>query len=230
MYLGEWDPISKQPTFKSGAVAITKLSYKAQEPGSKGAVTVKEAQTAAVKSTASTDAETTTATRNDLVNRRRHLESWLGDTHECLELLDNTFKFLLPRVASDSDAQLGIRSLHIICGRIRERLKPQIEKFGEKVQGGPINAVHALHESLFGHTETGEGLLDILATLRALHVFTAHIQACLTALVPVSQALWDEDFFEAAKFANTEMERIQDWVKFQLQVRAPQTLLVPALK
>lgn len=227
---GEWDPISKQPTFKSGAVNITKLGYKAREFGGEDKVAVKEPQTAAVNSTANTEAATTTVTQQDLTRRDRHLESWLGDTHECLDVLDDTFNSLLPKLASDSDAHSGIRALHLICGRIRARLQPQMQKFGEAIKGGPNHAVHALHESLFRHTDSGDGLLDVLATMRALHVLLAHGQACLAALVPVSQAIWDGEFFEAVKFANAEMERMQDWVKHQLQVRAPQTLLVPALQ
>ena len=53
--------------------------------------------------------------------------------------------------------------------------------------------------------------------------------AHLSALVPVSQALWDAEFVDAVQGASEEVARMQKWVKQQLSVRAAQTLIVPDL-
>ena len=56
----------------------------------------------------------------------------------------------------------------------------------------------------------------------------ADIEAHLIALILAGQALWDLDFNEAISLAKTGVEGMQAWVKHQLHVRSPQTLVVPS--
>lgn len=231
--LAEWDPISKQPAFKSGAVSVTKLGYKAKVEGqadsTEDKVTAKECQTNAIQAAESKDAATSSVSDEDIKGRKRHIGSWLSDTIEGLDVLDDTFSRLLPKLASDSDAHRGLRALHLICGRMRKTLKPEIEKFGARKEDHSKQAIHVLHDSLFKFIDKGDAMLDVLSTLRALNVLLSHIEGCLVALVPVSQAIWDEEFFEAVQSANAQLSRMQSWVKLQMKVKAPQTLLVPSL-
>lgn len=209
----EWDPISKQPTFKSGAVKIVKVPTANQPSNSKIIATAKEKHTEAVCAAGNKDAATSTATPDDLTGRKRHLELWLGETYETISLLHEILDNLLPKLVSDSDAHFGIRSLHMICGRIRRRLEPQVEKFGEDKEAGRKHAAHFLYEAIFWaiHGDAGgqHGPLGVLFVLRGLQVYMAHIEACLTALNPVSQAIWDQGFFDAVQFSAQELGRMQ---------------------
>ena len=56
----------------------------------------------------------------------------------------------------------------------------------------------------------------------------ADIEAHIIALILAGQALWDPDFNEAISLAKTGVEGMQAWVKHQLHVRSPQTLIVPS--
>jgi hypothetical protein len=58
-------------------------------------------------------------------------------------------------------------------------------------------------------------------------MFLSHLESGFMALVPASWALWDADFIEAVDFNHGEVGRMQAWVKQQISVRNPRTLLVP---
>lgn len=118
----EWGPISKQPTFKSGAVKIVKVPTTNQPSNSKILATIKEKHTEAVCAAGNKDTATSTATPDDLTGRKRHLELWLGETYEPIHLLYETLDNLLPKLVSAPDAHFGIRPPHMICGRIRASL------------------------------------------------------------------------------------------------------------
>lgn len=191
-------------------------------------------QSSAESAVGKKDAVACTVRKEDIANRQRYLELWLGETQETLNKLDEILSELLPRLLSDSDSHFGIRTLRLICGKVRDRLQPQIQKLGEEKKISQRHASQLLHGALFPtigqNSEGHHGPYHVLEALRALQVYISHIEGCLTALTPVSQAMWDSEFFEAVKFATEQLGRMQQWVKHQMQVRAPQTLLVPSLQ
>lgn len=218
--VAEWDPISKQPTFKSGAVAI-KVSNESH-------AAAKEHHSTAVGKAMAKDAVTSTVTDPDLTGRKRSLECWVGETFESTTLLQEIIQSLVPHFLDDSEAHFGIRALSNICADACDRLRPQVRKYGEDETTGK-HAAHVLRDSLFPPLDDSvrHGPLDIMRSLRALQVYIGHDEASLTALIPVSQALWDEEFYEAVLFAASQLERMQAWVAEQIRVRATQSLLVP---
>lgn len=111
-----------KPTFKSGAVKVVKVPTTNQPGNSKILATVKEKHNEAVCAAGNKDTATSTATSDDLTGRKRHLDLSLGETYEAIRLLYETLDNLLSKLVSDSDTQFGIRSLHMICGRIRAGL------------------------------------------------------------------------------------------------------------
>ena len=164
-------------------------------------------------------------TSDDLENRKAHIDIWLADTYEAARLLIEIYRDLLPQFVADSEIHSGIRSMIIICNRICDRLQPELTKFGEAKAEG-IQVAHDLRDALF--PKVHKGPLAALKALRGLGVYIVHIEGCLVALNPAIQAVWDGEFIEAVTFAQAETERMHGWVKQQIKVRAPQTLLVPA--
>ncbi|GKT65013.1 periplasmic nitrate [Colletotrichum tofieldiae] len=214
-----WDPISKQPMFKSGAVRIEKIeaSEKPQFP---------ELQSAAEKSCLSKGTDTTAV--DDSLERKRHLESWLGETYESVKQLSDIYTNLLPDLIHDLEIEGGIRVMHRITEDVRKRLSEQVDKFGEDVRRGSRKAT-TLREVIFPPIDTQISAYEVMETLQGLHIYLSHIEGGLNALIPVSQACWDQEFFEAVQFGQTSMHRMQAWVNQQIKVKAPQSLLVPAL-
>ncbi|KAG5798545.1 hypothetical protein H9Q69_002433 [Fusarium xylarioides] len=171
----EWDPISKQPTFKSGAISIETV------PDDRP--TAKERQSEALSKAEKNDATTSNVTENDLRNRERQLETWLGETYESILLLRGSLR------------------------------RP--------------HAAHTQRDALFPKSDHTPNQLQVLEALRSLQVYLAHLRVGLEALNPVSQAIWDEEFFQAVLYAISQVKRMQDWVTTQIKVMAPQALLVP---
>ncbi|RKL46239.1 Periplasmic nitrate reductase [Fusarium oxysporum] len=214
----EWDPISKQPTFKSGAISIEKV------PDDRP--TAKERQSEALAKAEQNDASNSNVTESDLNNRERELETWLGETYESILLLRDITEQLLDHLVADSEAHSGVRILIQITKDTTKRLKPQVDKFGENQARGR-HAAHTLRDSLFPKSDDTPSQLQVLEALRSLQVYLAHLRVGLEALNPVSQAIWDKEFFRAALYAISQAKRMQDWVTTQIKVRAPQALLVP---
>lgn len=172
------------------------------------------------------DASNSNVKESDLNNRERELETWLGETYESILLLRDITEQLLDHLVADSEAHSGVRILIQITKDTTKRLKPQVDKFGENQARGR-HAAHTLRDSLFPKSDDTPSQLQVLEALRSLQVYLAHLRVGLEALNPVSQAIWDEEFFQAVLYAISQVKRMQDWVTTQIKVRAPQALLVP---
>ncbi|KAL0934813.1 periplasmic nitrate [Colletotrichum truncatum] len=213
-----WDPISKQPMFKSGAVRVEKIEA-GEEPH------FKELQSDAEQAVINKRVE---AVEDDSTRRKRLLETWLGETFESIKQLSEIYSTLLPDLCHDLEIEGGVLVLQRIAKRVETVLGEQVDKLGEDVCAGSKKA-ESLRSSLFPPVDTRRSPYEIMETLQGLHIYLSHIEGGLTALLPVSQATWDEEFYKAVQFAQAGMHRMQSWVAQQMQVRAPQTLLVPAL-
>lgn len=225
--LGCWDPISKQPTFKAGAIRIEKIRTRVGRESA--GPHVKEQQSAAVARVSSRNDATATTSRHDLTNRARCLELWLGETYEAVVQLGEIYGDLVPKLIHDPEVEGGLRVLRRLAEDMRRRLAPQVDKYGENQQRGRHRA-HILRESLFPSADEPSTPFEVLETLQGLHVYLFHIQGGMVALTPASQALWDGDFESAVGFARQTLDRMQSWTEQQMKVRSPQTLLVPAPK
>ncbi|KAF4962375.1 hypothetical protein FSARC_9541 [Fusarium sarcochroum] len=214
----EWDPISKQPTFKSGAISIEKVP--SDRPHAK------ERQTDAVEKAEKNDASASNVTDLDLGHRERQLENWLGEAYETTLLLRDITEQLLDHLVADSEAHSGVRILIQITIDTIKRLKPHVEKLGENRTRGK-HAAHMLRDSLFPKNQRSPGTLQVLEALRSLQVYLAYLRVGMEAMNPVSQAMWDKAFFDSIMYAISQVKRMQDWAAQQIKVRAPQALLVP---
>jgi ferredoxin-nitrate reductase len=209
--------------FKSGSVRLEKLPPSSTSPH------IREQHTAAVHKTASKSA-TTTTNPQDLTNRQRQLELWLGETYETTVQLLSIYETLIPSLIHDLEVEAGLRVLHRIADEMRAALEPAVQRYGENKQRGRHRA-HVLRDALFpGEEETERGAYEVLETLQGLAVYLAHIRGSVTALQPAAQALWDEGFVEGVGTALKCLGRMESWVGHQVKVRSPQTLLVPVRK
>lgn len=220
--LEQWDPVSKQPMFKSGAVRIEKC---VQKEG--GRIHACEEQTRAIESVENDkrNAESVAESENDR-QRVRRLELWLGATYEALDMLIDIYKTLIPQLVHDLEVQHGLEVMQRLTRDSLERLKPTIEKYHESPRYGRTVAA-GLRDAAFPAVKETNDAYEALAALQSLDLFLTYIEGHLTALLPASQALWDSDFFEAVDFAQTNIRRQKAWANNHIKVKSPQTLLVP---
>ena len=67
----------------------------------------------------------------------------------------------------------------------------------------------------------------MIETMQGLHTYLAYIRGGLRAMYPASQAMWDKDCIEAVAEATRDVTKMEEWCLQQMQLRSPQTLLVP---
>ncbi|KAH7018595.1 uncharacterized protein B0I36DRAFT_377740 [Microdochium trichocladiopsis] len=227
-----WDPVSKQPCFKSGSVRIEKIP----QSSANGEVVIHthELHSRSVHRAESKHLAEAAESRPDDPGERkqlRQLELWLGETYHSVIKLIDIYDHLLPDLLHDLEIEGGVQVLSRIATRMKDALEPCIGKYNEDEEFGKRGAGE-LAEFLFFKRparirKSGRPDYDTLEVLQSLHVFVAHVQGGMLALLPASQALWDKDFAAAVGLCIGEIKRTQAWIMQQLKVRSPQTLLVP---
>lgn len=223
-----WDPVSKQPMFKSGAVRVSKVP---SEPNGEVKIHVREKQTDIVKKVESAGAEYAhPADIHKDEKLERMLEYWLGATYTSLSTLQDICDHIIPRVQGvDFEISAGMQIMHNIATSCIRKLEPVTENYKvDKKFGHELS--ETLKERLFPDeivNITGSPSYDVLIILQGFHLFLGHIEAHLFALLPTAQACWDESFAKAIEFVSEQVERMKQWNKQQLHSRGPQTLIVP---
>ncbi|RDW64542.1 molybdopterin oxidoreductase family protein [Aspergillus mulundensis] len=216
----QWDPVSKQPMFKSGAVRIEKCVQKEQEPHAR------EKHTEAIHNVEQHKANATSTRKDGHEERVRWLEMWLGATHESLEMLRQIYNNLIPRLVHDLEIQAGLEVMRRITADIIQKFEPVVARYHESRMYGR-QVCERLRSALFPMDDTQDNSYETLIVLQSLQMFLGYIEGHLTALSPASQALWDGEFVDAVKFATQEIQRQKAWTTQHIKVKSPQTLLVP---
>jgi ferredoxin-nitrate reductase len=222
--LARWDTISKQPMFKGGAIKITKL------PSTDGEVKIhaKEQQSAAVESAAN---------KPEVIDigigqpRRRGLERWLGELEQASLLLLDIFKDIISKSDRDPDVQNGLRVLLRIADIMYNRIKPMAGKYKDDKDWGKRRA-HFLADAFF-FGEKNKGQMDqsyvVLETLLSLNMFLNYIKGGLKGMRPAAQALWDQELIDCVQTSTDDVSRMEEWALQQMQIKAPQSLVVPVI-
>lgn len=156
----------------------------------------------------------------------RRLELWLGATYEGLETLFDIYANLIPRLIHDFEVHSGLQVLRGLTDDMLQRLRPIVKRYHESEQYGR-NVCQGLQGAIFPAPESHSDPYEALSALQSLQLFVTYIEGHLTALSPVSQALWDSEFIEAVGFCLSQISRQKAWLDQQIKVRSPQTLLVP---
>lgn len=215
----QWDFISKQPMFKSGAISVTRAPQTADNKPS-----IPGQQSVAVTNVESSKPDAAAIRKYGKLERR--LPYWLGSTHQSLIILIDIFTRILPNLIEDKEMHAGIITLRSIASEMCQRLEPAVVKYGKnKSYGYKINA--SLRDTLFPAHSRKLGSYEVLATLQALKMYYSHVEGHLLALLPTSQALWDKEFADSVEYCQTQLSRLAAWADNHLKVRAPQSLLVP---
>jgi ferredoxin-nitrate reductase len=218
----QWDPISKQPMFKSGAVRILKVK------NTEGNVKIhaREQQTAAIKGV-----ESNKANAHNLLqpqDRKRYLEPWLANTYEAIIILLDLYNKRIPPLITDLEILAGLKKLSTITSHIEQSLNPYMYKFAISKSQHDHSISITLCDALFSTPGEGPAAYKLLLLLQGLEVYLSHLSGLLTVLLPASAAMWDGEFVGAVKFGMAQVERQLAWVRHEMKVKSPQTLVVPA--
>lgn len=160
--------------------------------------------------------------------RERHLDLWLGTTSEALALLLEAYDILLPRLLHDLEMQRGVQTLRHMTVQMQSTLAPHLSKYDVRKEYSRESST-TIRDALFpAAVRGGSNAYEALAALQGLLMYLAYIEAFLVALSPASAALWDQEFADAVTELLSATNRQQAWVRQQIKVKAPQTLVVPS--
>lgn len=205
-------------------------SKKPSKKKAKKKLHAKEQQTAAIHSVETEKKQITNIpqpqTDKDSPPRVRRLELWLGATYEAMQMLIEFYDHLIPRLIHDFDVQSGLLVMHRIATELCKRFKPIVERYHESKQYGRSVAQRLL-DTITPKDMSKSDPYEALAALQSLQLFLTYIGDDLVALLPASQALWDEEFLDAVKFAQGSISRQKAWASNHTKRKSPQTLLVP---
>lgn len=163
---------------------------------------------------------------SDNSKRERYVERWLGASFEAVVALKDVYSTQIPRLIKDSEVVAGLTTMSQIADETVRLLEPFAKKYISKEDFGHKLAVK-LRSHLFPAPGEYASAYETLETLLGLQTYYANIRGHLTALIPVSQALWDADFVDAVQQSIAHVDRMAGWAAHQASVRAPQTLIVP---
>ena len=208
---------------KSGAVQVEKCSNKSNEI----APEVREEQSRFILGVERSKSNAKDI--EDLSPRRRFLDHWMIITLEAIDVLVEICDRLIPELIHDLEVNYGIKIMRRISEDIRSTIQPFVPKEQVEVETTRKGTSRTLCDTLFPEHQQGwNQAYQALVALQGLQMYLGHVHGLLVALAPTSQAMWDGAFNKAVVSSQTQVERQMSWVKQQIAVRSPQTLLVPS--
>ncbi|GHB15835.1 molybdopterin oxidoreductase family protein [Modicisalibacter luteus] len=233
----EWDPVSKQPTFKYAAVRIEKLTghateQKANQAGESGHN--KERRDSALGSVLSELKQAVASHAH--VSEKGGPQGNMGNegvpSHvaDYLQLLIQSEKRLIRAYEAVKQTHSNVPDIAPECtlftkwsSEAIERLEPFADKYGL----GSTNEAGRL-DQLFDFGGKGKGSFALLRDLHDLWLLVNESMISVIALSQAAQALRDEAFLEALRKTLHTNERQRKWFLTRIKQAAPQSLIVPS--
>jgi hypothetical protein len=211
--LTAWDPVSKQPLYKTAAVQLRKA----------GAVQSSLGQRAADGAAKLADRakELTDKVLSSAHQSRSHVPDHLGLLAEANEEFIQACDSVSAHHIEETEVRYVLSLLAGFSREAVETLKPFRAKYGHRDSREAKN----LRKELFSSTHIGA--LGLLRDLQNLFVLASEAQILLTTILQASQALRDPELLMACHHLQGQNKRQLAWLDTQIKHRAPHTLIVP---
>lgn len=220
--LFEWDPVSKQPHFKYAAVALEKVDAPATEQPERVALhpernTGKQQRVGVLAQNAQGK-----AAGGAKEPPRSHIADYIGLLHASEERVAKAFDMLK---ASHPDVP-NIGATSTLLGDwardATERLRPFLDKYGERVAGEPERLDKAL---LVKRPQTSFALLR---DLQDLWLIAGESFVSIMVLEQAARGLRDAALLETLLHMKEINERQRTWLMTRIKQSGSQTLVVPS--
>src|SRR5579859_2907953 len=146
--------------------------------------------------------------------KARQLESFVKKLGVDLIALRKLYRALRSR-EKNYEVREGMHVLEDITGAMQTALKPIFERYGVAKDIEEDDVELDLPEE------------DVLSTMQYIYAHVAQVISHVIILTPVAGAIWDQEFVQAMAHSEKELNRQMAWARNMMNVRAPQTLLVP---
>ncbi|GAA6058407.1 hypothetical protein JCM3770_005207 [Rhodotorula araucariae] len=217
--LSAWDFISKQPTFKGGAVRIKKVEG-VQIHAVSGQYKAEQDRANAHKQDGETEHK-----RED---HHTHLMDIIGEYDAFSKAVLEKMLELAKTHADEMELRLGLKIHHKLCVEACEKMKPFVKKYGEDTRQAETD-VKTIANALFPSQRRGSKFYKVMMDLNGLYTLISHLFGWLETIGPAFLALHDEDANKAVKEAVNVFDQARVWANDHNKVAAPQTLIVPVV-
>lgn len=212
--LFEWDPVSKQPHFKYGAVQITRIEEPATRQPDRAPTTLSEAADRA--------RHLASAAKHMVSPQRRHIREYLG-------LLDGSERALADALEQVAKAHPREPDIHNECHMLAQwsrrelqELRDIISRYGEAREAEPKH---------LGKAISPQGQSGGFGLVRDLHdcwLIANESHMSLIVLDQASKGLRDEQMRALVERADAQNQRQLNWLLTRIKRAAPQALTVPS--
>jgi formylmethanofuran dehydrogenase subunit D len=207
--LTAWDPVSKQPIFKTTAVNLRKVAGDTNDQVKHVKEELSHAKTLMK--------ETTDKAIGKAHKPYRRFVDMIGMCIECNRELDEFLKVLSKEYFEEVDFAHSMMTLASFSHESNELIKPFIDKYGE----GSIDEPKRLRKSF---TPVLPDAYGMIRDLQRLYILTYHAQSALMLLDKCAHALRDADMVHACQKALELNKRQHSFIKTQLEHRAAAVL------
>ncbi|GAA5977989.1 hypothetical protein JCM11641_004350 [Rhodosporidiobolus odoratus] len=213
-----WDFVSKQPTFKGGAVRIRKAEPGVEIYAISHQYKAEQAKVEAIKNNG--------AHEQKKEEHHRHLEDLLGEWDVFSKAVLEKMEEMAKTHADHMEIRLGLKLHHRLCNEQAKKVQPFVDHYGEDNKQANMD-MEVLVKALFPKHRMGSKTYKRLMDLNGLHTLISCLLGWLACMSPAALALHDEDFAAACTHATKSFSQAASWCFDQNKVSAPQTLIVP---
>ncbi|BGP48863.1 hypothetical protein JCM10450v2_004742 [Rhodotorula kratochvilovae] len=217
--LSAWDFVSKQPTFKGGAVRIKKVEG-VQIHSVSGQCKAEQDRANAHKHDGDTE--------HKKEEHHRHLMDIIGEYDAFSKAVLDKMLELAKTHSDEMELRLGLKLHHKLCAEACDKFKPFVEKYGEDTTQAETD-VKTIASALFPSHRLGSKLYKVMMDFNGLYTLISHLVGWLETIAPAVLALHDEDANKAVKDAINVFDQARVWANDHNKVAAPQTLIVPVV-
>jgi anaerobic selenocysteine-containing dehydrogenase len=211
--LTEWDPVSKQPSYKYAAVQVVKV----------GSGTVRDAVADAAGKAADRASELADEVLSAAHKERRHVPDYLALLRAAHEEFARACDEVKAQHLEESEVVGGLTKLVRFTHDSLSRLRPYLAGYGQ--QNGEAKEPRNLRTLLLPPVRSGS--FGLLRNLHDLYLLASEIHITLTAVMQAAKALRDEGLVAVCMQLDGQNKRQLAWLLAQIQHRAPHTLVVP---
>jgi hypothetical protein len=149
-----------------------------------------------------------------------HIANYLGLVHHSETNLADAFRQVSDAHGDEPDVHILCRTLAKQCDAHAEKLKPFVDRYGEKGEHEPDR----LHSDLF--TGTRQGGIGLLRDLHDLFLMATEVDISWVVLGQAAQGLQDKELLTTVQECDAETGVQLKWIKTRMKQSAPQALIV----
>jgi hypothetical protein len=216
-----WDPVSKQPHFKSAAVKVEKIAAPSEnQPENMQATRNRQSASEAVAQTAHAAVK---ALEKVIAPPRAHIADYIGLLRASEKMLADAFMTVKSNHPDVPDIEAECTMFAGWSSQAFEALAPFVERYGTQQAGEPKKLKRVLVKRRSVHSG-----FHLVRDLHDLFLLVSEGLISVTALHQAAMAVRDSELETTLEGIRERNQRQHRWLQTRIEQAAPQALTVPS--